>query len=223
MNAVSETIARSILYEQSAREVWIQLERRFCLSNGSRKYSLNKEVYSMKQDRASISEYYTKMKCIWEELDSMMDLPQITQTNEEITAFLRALLRQQKEQKLFQFLNELDENYSTQRSHVLLMTPLPSIETVFAMLQQEELQREVLDNLKPYQEASALLSKGHDDKCSQCGNKGHDREMLATNWISPLASQIKKVPTEEGSKKGAKHQNMSKADSCLCRECGWKG
>ena len=33
------------------KEVWIQLEKRFCLSNGSRKNSLNKKVYSMKQDR----------------------------------------------------------------------------------------------------------------------------------------------------------------------------
>ena len=97
MNAVFDTIARSILYVQSAREVWIQLEKRFCLSNGSGKYSLNKEVYAMKQDSISMSEYYTKMKCIWEELDSMIELPQFTQTNDEINAFLRALTKQQEE------------------------------------------------------------------------------------------------------------------------------
>jgi len=61
--------------------------------------------------------------------------PQMTQTNEEIIAFLRALSQQQDEQKLFQFLNGLDDNYSAQRSHILLMTPLLSVETVCAMLQ----------------------------------------------------------------------------------------
>ena len=35
MNCVSDTIGRSILYIQSAREIWLQLEKRFCLSNGS--------------------------------------------------------------------------------------------------------------------------------------------------------------------------------------------
>ena len=56
------------------------------------------------------------------------------------------------------------------------MTPLPSVETVCAMLQQEEMQREVMDELKPYHEALTLLSKGHEDKCGQCGNKGHDKD-----------------------------------------------
>ena len=62
MNAASKTIARSIIYVQSAKEASLQHERRFYLSNGSRKYSLNREIYSIKQDRVSISEYYTKLK-----------------------------------------------------------------------------------------------------------------------------------------------------------------
>jgi len=41
------------------------------------------------------------------------------------------------------------------------MTPLPSVKTVCAKLQQKEMQREVLEELKPYHEASALLSKGN--------------------------------------------------------------
>jgi len=34
------------------------------------------------------------MKCIWKELDLMIDLPQITQSTDEIIAFLRALSKQ---------------------------------------------------------------------------------------------------------------------------------
>ncbi|KAJ8421430.1 hypothetical protein Cgig2_031351 [Carnegiea gigantea] len=93
MTPVSNAIVRSILYVQSFIEVWIQLEKRFCLSNGSKKYSLNREVYSMKQDRVSISKYYTKMKCVWEEFGFLTDLPQITQANEEMNGFLKALAR----------------------------------------------------------------------------------------------------------------------------------
>ena len=48
MNSVSEAISRSVLYVESAREIWLQLEKRFSLSNGCRNYRLNKDVYSIK-------------------------------------------------------------------------------------------------------------------------------------------------------------------------------
>lgn len=38
--AVSDSISQSILYVNSAKEIWTQLENRFSLSNGSRKYQL---------------------------------------------------------------------------------------------------------------------------------------------------------------------------------------
>ena len=85
------------------------MERRFNISNGSRKYKLNTDVYAMKQNNSAISKYYIRIRGIWEELDAMSDLPRITVINEEIANFLQVLTKQQEEQKLFQFLNGLDE------------------------------------------------------------------------------------------------------------------
>ncbi|KAJ8433332.1 hypothetical protein Cgig2_023796 [Carnegiea gigantea] len=129
MNAVSDTIARSILYVQSAQEVWIQLEKRFCLSNGSRKYSSNKEVYAMKQDRISMSEYYTKMKY----------------------------------------------------------------------------------EVKSYHESSALFSKGPEERCGQCGNKGHDKEKCWQLIGYPSwHPRSKKFPQKKVNKEGSKNQKFNK-------------
>jgi len=169
------------LYIESAASIWNHLEKRFAVSNGSRKYKLSKDVYNLKQAGNSISEYYTKMRSIWEELSAMNDLPKFTTVNEEITNFLHALTKQHEEQKLFQFLNGLDELYAAQRSQILLMSPLPSVESVCSMLQQEELQKQVLEDVHPLLESSALLSKNVDVqhgemKCSVCGNKGHTKE-----------------------------------------------
>jgi len=50
------------------------------------------------------------------------------------------------------------------------------METACALLQQEELQQEVLFDAQLDLESSALLSKGSDGKCTQCGNKGHARD-----------------------------------------------
>ena len=64
MNSVSNLIAEPILYIESASAIWKHLENRFALSNGSRKYKLNKDVYYLKQDGASVNEYYTKIRGI---------------------------------------------------------------------------------------------------------------------------------------------------------------
>ncbi|KAL2927057.1 Oral-facial-digital syndrome 1 protein-like protein [Bienertia sinuspersici] len=117
---MNETIRRSVLYCNSTREIWLQLEKRFTVSNGAPKYKLNKQLYETKQDRMSISEYYTKICGLWEEIENLNDYPPISHITTEIRAYINAIKQQQEEQHLFQFLNGLDEDYSAQRSQLLL-------------------------------------------------------------------------------------------------------
>jgi len=113
------------------------------------------------------------MKSVWEELESMNELPCITTIAEDVVQFLACLNKQLAEHRLFQFLNGLDDIYQAQRSQILLMSSLPSVEVICGMLQQEEQQRQVLEGLKFSSKSSALLSKNTDTRCSECGNKGH--------------------------------------------------
>jgi len=48
MKSVSDLIAESILYIELAYSIWKHLEKRFAVSNGSRKYKLNRDVYNLK-------------------------------------------------------------------------------------------------------------------------------------------------------------------------------
>ena len=74
-------------------------------------------------------------------------------------------------------MNGLDEKYRTQRSQLLLMTPLPTVETACSLIQQEESQKEVLEINKLEVETTALYSRNEKFKdvkiCTECGNKGH--------------------------------------------------
>ena len=178
MNSVSESIGKSIMFMGTAHAIWLQLETRFALSNGSHKYKLNKETYGIMQSGRSISEYYTNMKCVWEELDSMNELPRIVNITQEIVVFLNALNTQKEEQRLFQFLNGLDDHFSSQRSQLMLNTPLPSVENACSLLQQEESQRGVFGNNGHLGvESTALYSKGDvKEKCTICGFKWHPPE-----------------------------------------------
>ncbi|GJT98401.1 peptidase family M48 protein [Tanacetum coccineum] len=101
------------------------------------------KIDNQELDSFARGEYYTSMKCVWEELDSMNEFLRITNITHEIVVFLNALKTQKEEQRLLQFVNVLDDHFSTQRSQLLLNSPLPSVEIACALLQHEESQRGV--------------------------------------------------------------------------------
>nr|GEX34020.1 hypothetical protein [Tanacetum cinerariifolium] len=72
------TVIRSTT-EANLAELWDtcnnMLEKRFSLSDGSRKYKLNKDTYEINQSGSSVGEYYTRMKCVWEEFNNLNVLP----------------------------------------------------------------------------------------------------------------------------------------------------
>lgn len=103
---------------------------------------------------------------------------------DEVTSFLVALHSQHTEQKLFQFLNGLDESYSTHRSHILLMQPLPSVDEAYNFLQQEESQREVLQHSKAESDSLVMYGKSTEAllTCTACGKIGHSKD----KWLSVI-------------------------------------
>lgn len=157
---VSEGIKKSVMYSNSAEVIWRQLETRFKVTSGAIKYQLNKQVYELKQNGKSVTEYFTEMCTLWEELDNLNELPAITTWSSEIKAYVDAMKQMQAEQRLFQFLNGLDEIYGPQRSNLLMRSPLPTTEEACCVIQQEEYQREMLKSVKEEGEASAMYSKG---------------------------------------------------------------
>ncbi|XP_028775519.1 uncharacterized protein LOC114732403 [Neltuma alba] len=66
INSVDKQIATSIVFSNSARLVWLDLKDRFHKADGMRIFTLHKMINSIIQGTMNVSEYYTKLKDLWE-------------------------------------------------------------------------------------------------------------------------------------------------------------
>ncbi|KAJ0048851.1 hypothetical protein Pint_15777 [Pistacia integerrima] len=100
-----------------------------------------------------------------------------------------------EDEKVFDILMGLDEAYTTVRSQILSVDPLPKLGRAYATAVQEEKQCDVVANCAPLIKATALLTKGSESwpkkngngDCGQfppyvhCGKLNHSKEYCYQN------------------------------------------
>ncbi|KAL2922077.1 Retrovirus-related Pol polyprotein from transposon RE1 [Bienertia sinuspersici] len=160
----------------SAKDIWKNLEKRFQVNNGARRYQINKMIYETKQNGKSVNEYFTNMQVLWEELENLTNYPPITEMNAEVAEYVRFRHQQYEEHKLFQFLNGLDEVNAVIRTQLLMQTVLPIVEQACNTVSQEESQRETIKQVNEEMDSVAMFSKGGASSCGNCGKIGHKKE-----------------------------------------------
>ncbi|XP_075104166.1 uncharacterized protein LOC142178474 [Nicotiana tabacum] len=100
-----------------------------------------KEINDLSQGSLDITSYYTKMKKLWEELNTLITKSHCT-CNCSCGA-KESMHKAEQDRRLIQFLMGLNETYIVVRESILMMNPLPSIAQSFSLLIQEERQREI--------------------------------------------------------------------------------
>jgi hypothetical protein len=68
LNCVSKQIHASVLYKPTAYIIWKELQEKFSQSNGPQIFQLEKDIGSLTQNQNPVSEYYTLLQGLWEEL-----------------------------------------------------------------------------------------------------------------------------------------------------------
>ncbi|XP_060216321.1 uncharacterized protein LOC132643809 [Lycium barbarum] len=99
------------------------------------------EISETTQGNSNIAGYYTKLKRLWDELDSL-DIYQ----NCTCDCSCGGKTKNQnslQDGRLIQFLMKLNEAYASARSSFLLLSPLPSVNHTNSLLIRDEKQREV--------------------------------------------------------------------------------
>ncbi|XP_055826032.1 uncharacterized protein LOC129894386 [Solanum dulcamara] len=160
MNSVSKNLLSRLAFASSAMDVWTDLQERFDRVNGSRTYSLHKEIATLQQGTTSVSAYYTKLKALWDEFEVLVPAP--CYNCEKSRGFIVHMNRQ----RLYQFLMWLNDSYHQARSQILMIDPLPTVNQAYAMVVGDESQKSVITGINTLGqnasilESAAMYSKG---------------------------------------------------------------
>ncbi|KAB5569310.1 hypothetical protein DKX38_003103 [Salix brachista] len=155
-------------------------------------------VDDAQMDRDSVSTYFGNLKTLWDEMIIYNPMPLC------ICGQSKMLNERDQRDYVIQFLMDLNDQYVNARDQIMLIEPLPSINKVFSLIQQQEQHHQLTINT-PSCESMALASKfvnasfktvnrGATRKerpyCQHCHTQGHTLESCykAGNVEAPVCS-----------------------------------
>jgi len=106
----------------------------FCISY------LLQEVHSIRQGERYVTQFFTNMKILWEELESLRPIPSPTCRIPCTCALFKISVQYRESKYDMCFLKGLADIYHTIKTQILLMEPLPNINRVFSLVIQQERQ-----------------------------------------------------------------------------------
>ncbi|XP_069154693.1 uncharacterized protein [Solanum lycopersicum] len=71
LNSLTKEIADSVEYVNNSCELWKELKDRYDQTNDAKLYQIQKEIDDLTQGTLDITVYYTKLKKLWEELNTL--------------------------------------------------------------------------------------------------------------------------------------------------------
>lgn len=154
MNSVSESIGQSIVFLENAIDVWNDLKEQFSQGDLIRVSELQQEIYSLKQGNSTVTEFYSELKILWEELETYMPVPTCSCPVKCGCESMRKARSNHNLNYAIRFLTGLNDNFSVVKSQILLMEPLPSMNRMFSMVLQHERQLGCVSN----DESKALVN-----------------------------------------------------------------
>ncbi|XP_014489576.1 uncharacterized protein LOC106752408 [Vigna radiata var. radiata] len=143
IKTLSPQIADSVIYVEGAKELWDELKERFSKGDYFKISDLLQDIHSIRQGERSVTEFFTDLKILWEELESLRPIPNCTCKIPCSCDFLKISLKYREIEHVICFLKGLNDTYNTVRTQILLMEPLPNINCVFSLIMQQERQERV--------------------------------------------------------------------------------
>ncbi|XP_061354034.1 uncharacterized protein LOC133298729 [Gastrolobium bilobum] len=137
--SITDFISHSMLWMDRVVDVWKDLKERFSQSYIFRISDLHDEFFRLHQGDKSISDYYTQLKILWDELENLQPTPSCKCIRPCCTIASQVRNIKDRDYSIW-FLKGRNEQYSHVRSQIMLLDPLPSINCVFSLVTQQERQ-----------------------------------------------------------------------------------
>nr|XP_016478542.1 PREDICTED: uncharacterized protein LOC107799917 [Nicotiana tabacum] len=183
MNTVSPNLLSGIVYASNAQAVWEDLREKFDKMNRMRIYQLHRKIATISQGTDSVSTYFTNLKELWGEFDTIVPPPNSVKDYVELLS----------QQRLLQFLGGLNDSCSQARCQILMKSTKPSLNQAYVMVIEDETQKGSsghnsvgLNSLMEGNDITALWSakgsqmqkarKNFNVVCDFCKMKGHSKE-----------------------------------------------
>uniref|UniRef100_A0A2N9E781 Retrotransposon Copia-like N-terminal domain-containing protein n=1 Tax=Fagus sylvatica TaxID=28930 RepID=A0A2N9E781_FAGSY len=209
-NCMSKEIYASVIYAVTAKEIWDELRDRYSDSDGPRVFHLKQAICSLKQDQLPVSTYYTRLKALWDEFSNYRPIPNCTCGANCTCGLYKILTDYQHKDYVLSFLMGLNESFLQVRGQILLMQPLPPMNKVFFMIQQDEKQRGQGILPLPTVESTALISRS-------------DNAFIPNNAFLSNSSTANNPNAFFSRMENGKQYQYGRKDKPTCSHCGYKG
>uniref|UniRef100_A0A7N0U7E9 Uncharacterized protein n=1 Tax=Kalanchoe fedtschenkoi TaxID=63787 RepID=A0A7N0U7E9_KALFE len=129
------------------------------------------------QGELNVASYYQKLVDLWEELEAMEVLPCCTHGVGCVC--YGYIVAKHHKRKIIQFLMGLNDSFLPLRTHILATTPMPSLNVIYAMVVQDEIQKNL--SKLPYVETSAMYVQNQERDFNNCQGKNEQQYKPSTN------------------------------------------
>lgn len=107
ISVLEDSIANSILSYKTSKDIWNELNERYGQSSNAQMFSLQEELNALVQtSEMSISEFFTKIKTLWDEFDSLNPVPTCSYSAAASCScdVVKKILKMQQNSKVISFL-----------------------------------------------------------------------------------------------------------------------
>ena len=156
IGSMNPSLVSNFIRFPTAKQVWDSIAvTYFDGTDTSQVYDLKRQVNKMRQSGEPIEKYYNDLQGLWREIDFRRPNPM------DCVHDIRKYNTLLQEDRVYTFLDGLDDRLDKIRSDVLQLKPFPTVEQAYAHVRREDIRQTVmLSNRGSIPDAAAMISRG---------------------------------------------------------------